>query len=77
MRPSRYLAELQGVPIFGPADRQQWWVGPGRTLDCALHPLGQVSLQWHGGHVGWICKGTNQMGQVKAHVKWHQLTVAA
>lgn len=53
-RTQPYLAQLQRAPVPCPADGEQRGVGSGGALDDASHPLGQVGLWEHGGHLRWV-----------------------
>lgn len=52
--PSLYLVQLQGLPILGPDDKEQWGVGTDRAPDHSLHAYGQGCLRRHCRHLGRV-----------------------
>lgn len=52
--PSLYLVQPQGLPIFGPGDKQQWGISTDWTLDHPSHANGQGCLRRHDCHLCWV-----------------------
>lgn len=52
-----YLIQLQGLPILGPADEEQWGVGADRAPDHPPHAYGQGGLRRHRCHLRWVWWG--------------------
>ena len=51
------LIQLQGLPILGPADEEQWGVGADRAPDHPPHAYGQGGLRRHHCHLRWVWWG--------------------